>query len=65
MRDVLEERYGSYVLRVRYSEDGAYVSMYDLGELRFPLIWGTPMTKAQANGAIELFKNIGYFDMPL
>lgn len=65
---LLEYAYGKYRLKVRYpsrEKDYAVVSMYDASQLRFPLLWSSPMTKAQANGAIILFNNIGYFDSPM
>lgn len=58
--------YGGYRLIVRYcGNDHAQVSMYDLSELHFPLLWSSSMTYQAANGAIKLFKAIGYFDMPV
>lgn len=67
----LEYTYGQYRLKVRYFgggenkiPDGAQVTMYDLGELRFPLIWSKTMPIEQVRGAIALFNLIGYFDMP-
>ena len=65
---IIEYRYGHYKLSVRYpskEKDFASVTMTDLSQLRFPLMWSSPMTKAQANGAIKLFKNIGYYDSPM
>lgn len=65
---ILRYGFGGYRLEVRYDgseNDFAQVTMYDLGELRFPMIWSTSMTKEQAVGAIELFKEVGYFDMPI
>lgn len=76
----MEYCFGGYRLKVRYFgggleqvpdgalirtlPKGAQVSMYDLGQLRFPLIWSKTMTLEQVKGAIALFNLIGYFDMP-
>ena len=57
--------FSGYRLKVAYQNGVAQVSMYDLGDLRFPLQWSKTMTKEQARGAIELFKNVGYYDMPV
>ena len=62
----LEYRYGPYLLSIRYQgNDYAQVTMYDISELRFPLLWSTGMTYSAANGAKALFESIGYFDMPV
>jgi len=60
-------RYGSYVMTVRYMANCnvAQVTIEDISKFRLPLLWSRPMKDEQANGAIELFKSIGYFDMPL
>jgi hypothetical protein len=39
--------------------------MYDLSALRFPLVWGCTMTKEAAAGAVDLFNNTGFFEMPV
>jgi hypothetical protein len=68
MEKIIDFRYGHYILSVRYpseEQDFAVVTMKDLSQLRFPVIWSSPMTKSQANGAIELFKQIGFYDCPL
>lgn len=65
---IIEYRYGHFKLSVRYpskEKDFASVTMTDLSQLRFPILWVAPMNKAQANGAIKLFNNIGYFDSPM
>ena len=76
----LEYTYGAYRLKVRYfgggveqEPDGAIIQkfptcaqviMYDLGQIKFPLIWSKTMPIEQVKGAIDLFSLIGYFDMP-
>ena len=60
------ESYGQYrltALRTPYGYDT--VTMYDLGNLHFPLMWSTHLTEEETVGAIELFKAIGYFEMPI
>ncbi len=37
------------------------VTVYNVAELRFPLMWSRDMTKKQAEDAKELFENIGFF----
>ena len=61
----LESMYGGYRMKIRYSdnEDFAQVSVYDLSNLRFPLMWSKGMSKAQANGAKALFEASGYFEI--
>lgn len=59
------EMYGGYRMCARYCNDNyAQVAMYDLGEW-IPMVWSKGMTWKQADGARELFKAIGYFDMPI
>ena len=66
---IIEYSYGKYRLKIRYpadeTKDFASVSMSDVSQLRFPLLWSMGMNKSQAAGAIELFKQTGYFDMPI
>ena len=59
-----EYMHGGYRMKIAWhrDEDYAQVSVYDLGELHFPMIWSKGMTKAQARGAHELFEQIGYYD---
>lgn len=60
------EAFGAYRLAVRrISDRTAQVKMYDLGAVRFPLVWSTYMTHEAAEGACELFKVIGYFEKPI
>lgn len=42
--------------------DMAQVTVYDLAA-RLPLRWSRGLTKAQARGAIDLFEQIGFFEM--
>lgn len=64
---VLEYDYGKYRLKVTYPQGKgiAQVSMSDVSELRFSLIWSMTMSLEQASGAIELFKQVGFFDVPI
>lgn len=60
--------YGKYRLKVDYKDsekDIAQVSMSDVSLHDFPLLWSTSMNLQQANGAIELFKQTGFFDVPI
>lgn len=68
----MEYCFGAYRLKVNYfggghgkAPDGAQVSMYDLGQIRFPMVWSKTMSLEKAKGAIELFSLVGYFDMPV
>ena len=59
------EAYGGYRLTARKVGDNlVQVKMYDLGNLHFPLMWSTYMTREQAEGAFKLFYLVGYFDKP-
>jgi hypothetical protein len=62
---IIKERYGHYLMTIRYMEDSnnAQVSMEDLNALRLPLIWSLTMNDESANAALNLFKNIGFFDL--
>ena len=61
----IERRYGPYKMKIRFwaNCDKAQVTMYDLGALRFPLIWSEPLNDKQAHAALSLFEAIGYFDI--
>lgn len=62
----ITEGFGSYRLRIDYKgNDFAQVTIEDVAQIRFPLMWSRPMTYAQANGALALFKMIGFFEMPI
>ncbi len=57
--------YGGYRLTARkITANRVQVTMYDLGNLRFPLMWSTYMTREQAEGAFKLFALVGYFNKP-
>lgn len=57
--------HGGYMMKVVYEGEGAAtVSVYDLGALRFPLMWCRMMSPTAARGAVQLFNSVGYFDMP-
>ena len=62
---IIKERYGSYILTIRYFLDGkgASVKMEDLAELRFPLLWSETMTVEKANACLDFFKSVGYFSI--
>lgn len=57
--------HGGYRMTVQYYDSNAQVTMYDLSNLRFPLVWSKTMTKAAARGASAIFESIGYFDCPV
>jgi hypothetical protein len=57
-------RFGGYQMEVDRRGNVSQVSVYDLSNLRFPLMWSKTMTNSQAEGAIALFQAVGYFAMP-
>ena len=60
------EAFGGYRLAARKLTDTlVQVKMYDLGAIRFPLVWSTYLTREQAQAAFELFQVIGYFEKPI
>lgn len=60
----ITERYGSHKLTIEYKgNDFAQVSVEDLSEFNFPLIFSRHMNYAQANAYLEIFKNIGFVDV--
>lgn len=61
----ITEIFGSYRLKIRYFANCnfAQVTMENVAELRFPLLWSIYMNDVQANAALTLFKSIGYFDI--
>ena len=63
----LTESYGPYRLTIRYfaNSNRASVKMEDVSKLRFPLLWVHHMTDEQANAALDIFKAVGYFDIPV
>lgn len=59
----LIEAYGPYRLRILYKPHNyAQVAMFNVAE-KMPLIWSMGVDYQAANGALELFKAIGYFDI--
>ena len=64
MAKIIKKAFGRYRLEVRYTdEDYAQVTMSDVSQLRFPILWSVGMSKAQAKGAIEFFEKVGYFEV--
>lgn len=63
----ISDSYGPYRLTVRYLENSnkAQVMMEDVSKYRFNLLWSHLMTDEQANAALELFRAVGYFDIPM
>jgi len=63
----ISEAHGAYRLTIRYFENSnkAQVTMEDISALHFPLLWSHPMTDEQANAALEIFKAVGFFDIPI
>lgn len=63
----ITESYGPYRLTIRYFADSnkASVKMEDVSKFRFPLLWVHHMTDEQANAALDIFKAVGYFDIPI
>ena len=59
-----EYRYGGYLMKVTWYKgiDQAQVTIYEIGA-RLPLKWSRTMTKTQANGAVQLFELMGFFEM--
>ena len=56
----IEVRYGSHILTITYFENSAKVTVEDLAEIKFPLIYSGIMTKENANAYLEIFKVCGY-----
>ena len=64
MDKIIKKAYGRFRLEVRYTgDDYAQVTMSDVSQLRFPIIWSVGMSKAQARGAIEFFEKVGFFEV--
>lgn len=61
----ITEGFGSYQLKIRYFENSnkAQVTMSDTSLLRFPLLWSCTLSDEQANAALTIFQNIGFFDI--
>jgi hypothetical protein len=63
----ITERHGSYRLTIRYFENSnkAQATMEDIAALRFPILWSHTLTDEQANAALDIFKAVGFFDIPI
>lgn len=60
----IKEAYGPYRLTITYKDHNyAQVTMENVAEIKFPVIWSMGLNYEAANGALELFKAIGYFDI--
>ena len=59
----IQERYGSHILTITYFENSAKVTVKDLAEIKFPLIYSDIMTKEKANAYLEIFKACGYIEV--
>ena len=59
----IKERYGSHILTIIYFENTAKVTVEDLAEIKFPLIYSDIMTKENANAYLEIFKACGYIEV--
>ena len=62
---MVKARYGGYLMEVDKRGNVSQVTVYDLGNLRFPLMWSKTLTNTQADGALKLFQAIGYYAMPI
>ena len=60
---IITERYGSHILTITYYENSAKVTVEDLAEIKFPLIYSDIMTKESANAYLEIFKACGYIEV--
>lgn len=60
---IITERYGSHILTITYYENSAKVTVEDLAEIKFPLIYSDIMTKENANAYLEIFKACGYIEV--
>ncbi len=58
----IEYAYGPYRMRQIFHPNFVQVSISDVSDLKWPLIWSMPMSKEQAVGARRLFEQVGYFD---
>ena len=62
---MLKIRYGGYVMEIDNRGRFSQVTVYDLGNIRFPLMWSKTMDNKSAEGAAALFQAVGYFAMPV
>ena len=60
---IITERYGSHILTITYYENSAKVTVEDLAEIKFPLIYSDIMTKGNANAYLEIFRACGYIEV--
>jgi hypothetical protein len=59
----IKEAYGPYRLTITYKPHNyAQVTMENIAD-KWPLLWSMGLNYEAANGALELFKAIGYFDI--
>ena len=63
MSTIIKERYGSHILTITYFENSAKVTVEDLAEIKFPLIYSDIMAKENANAYLEIFKTCGYIEI--
>lgn len=61
------ESFGCYRLEIRYFANcnKAQIIMSDVSLFRFPILWSCILSDDQANSALAIFKQIGFFDMPV
>lgn len=61
----IKEAYGPYRMEIRYLANcnTTQVTMYDVSQLRFPLLWSATLTDEQANAALDIFKTTGFFEL--
>lgn len=61
------ESFGCYRLEIRYFENcnKAQVTMSNISLLRFPILWSCILFDDQVNSVLAIFKQIGFFDMPV
>ena len=55
--------YGGYRMVIEHKKGYKLVKMYDLGALRFPLMWSKQMSAEDAQKAVQRFKGTGYYDI--
>lgn len=59
----IKESFGPYRLTITYKDHNfAQVTMENVAA-KWPLIWSMGLNYEAANGALELFKSIGYFEI--
>lgn len=60
MISTITERYGSHILTITYFKNSAKVTVEDLAEIKFPLIYSGIMSKENANAYLKIFIEYGY-----